>query len=254
MTATQATYPDAPESLITHWERRRARLTFAPGEALPPLDVDLAALAAARLPAEVPPLAKPASPHAQKRHALMQELAGQSELALLNALLIAHLRKRRYPRNTTRLFRRIWVEQGPFLMGELSTRWLISSMITFADHGETEAQRRLRQSLNILFSLMKLYEYERSYTGLEPSRPFRNGPRNIAPLPLGMPEFALATGGLDINLLAPIWKEAQEEPVIGPLACHLLAALNADPGNLFRRITQMRVKLRRRRAARATAD
>jgi hypothetical protein len=55
-----------------------------------------------------------------------------------------------------------------------------------------------------------------------------------------MPHFNLGTGGLDINLLAPIWAEARTVPVVGPLAGHLLQRLNTDPGNLFRRIGLMR--------------
>jgi hypothetical protein len=65
-------------------------------------------------------------------------------------------------------------------------------------------------------------------------------PPKGSPLPMGMQRFGLRGGGLDRNLLAPIWQEAQQEPVAGPLACHLLDRLNADPRTLFRRIRKMR--------------
>ena len=125
-------------------------------------------------------------------------------------------------------------------MPELPGRWLISSVITFGDHGETEAQRRIGLSLNMLFSLMKLYEFERAFSGSPRMRRFRR-----APIPgIGACRWACRIrpphGGLDVNVLAPIWKEAQKEPVVGPLACHLLHRLNADPSNLFRRIWLMR--------------
>ncbi len=248
------TYPTGLDDLIPQWQKRRGRLGFATGEALAPLDTDLAALAARQLPAEVPALPLPASGHAIKRHALMTELAGHSELALLNGLLIAHLRKRRQPAHAAALFQRLWAEQGDALRAELSTRWLISSVITFADHGVKESQRRLGQSLNILFSLMKLYEFERLFSGVPPDTAFapRRGKR--PPLPLDMPEFSLATGGLDVNLLAPLWAEALHEPVVGPLACHLLNRLNADSGTLFRRIALMRAAQRPRRKRPAPAE
>lgn len=245
----EVSYPGGAEAMISHWEARRAPLNCHPGEALPALDVDLAALAAQRLPETQPDLATPASGFAIKRHGLAVELAGRSELALLNALLIAHLRKRQFPRQAPALFLRIWAEHPAGLIAELPMRWLISSAITFADHGASEADRRVGQSINLLFSLMKLYESERQYSGVPPAVAHRLRARVKAPLPMGMPEFALLTGGLDINLLAPIWRDAQSAPVLAPLACHLLEALNRDPGTLFRRLQSMR-RTKRARLAR----
>jgi hypothetical protein len=167
-------------------------------------------------------------------------VAGFSELAALNALLIAHLRKKRFPRHAPRLFRRLWQEEAEALLAELPARWLISSVITFGDHGWNEGQRRVGLAMNVLFSLMKLYEFERLYSGLPPDRahPLRRSP-GIA-LPLDMPSFSLLSGGLDINLLAQIWDMSRDEPVAGRIACHLLQALNDDPRSLFRRIGLMR--------------
>ncbi len=244
------TYPGAPDSLIGLWNQRRRALDLAPGEALPPLDTDLAVLKAVRVP-EGEALARPASAHAIKRHEVRRDLAGFTELAALNALLIAHLRKKRFPRHAPRLFRRIWQEEADHLLEELPPRWLISSLVTFGDHGWNEAQRRVGLSMNVLFSLMKLYEFERLYTGLPPDRPH---PVRRAPgmaLPLDMPSFSLLSGGLDVNLLAPLWDMARADPVAGRIACHLLQRLNDDPRGLFHRIGQMREALQDRRAAKA---
>jgi hypothetical protein len=234
------TYPDAPDSLVAIWKQRRRRLKLAARDWFPPADLDLAPLLATRIPETIPPLDGPQTLHAKKLHLMRVELKGKPELAAVNAILIAHLRKQRYPAHTPALFRRIWAEAGAQLMPELPGRWLISSAITFGDHGETEAQRRIGLSLNVLFSLMKLYEFERLHSGLDGSEPFAQQNVRGRRLPLGMPHFNLGSGGLDINLLAQIWNEAHKEPVVGPLACHLLQKLNEDPGNLFRRIGVMR--------------
>lgn len=234
------TYPDAPDSLIGIWKQRRRRLKLAARDWFPPADLDLAPLLAARIPETVPPLDGPQTLHAKKLHQMRVELAGQPELAAVNAILIAHLRKQRHPTHAPALFRRIWAEAGPALMPDLPGRWLISSVITFGDHGETEAQRRLGLSINLLFSLMKLYEFERLHSGTDPATPFPIRRVRRRRLPLGMPHFNLGDGGLDINLLAPIWAEARAVPVVGPMACQLLQRLNADSGNLFRRIGMMR--------------
>ena len=234
------TYSDAPASLIEIWKQRRRRLKIAARDWFPPADVDLAPLLATRIPETIPPLEGPQTLHAKKLHLMRTELAGKPELAAVNAILIAHLRKQRFPAHTPSLFRRIWAEAGPQLMLELPGRWLISSAITFSDYGETEAQRRVGLAINMLFSLMKLYEFERFHSGLPAETAFPNRPIRNRRLPLDMPHFHIAAGGLDINLLAPIWVEAQRVPVVGPLACHLLQQLNQDPGNLFRRIGIMR--------------
>lgn len=234
------TYPDAPDSLIGVWNQRRRRLKLAARDWFPAADLDLAPLLATRIPATIPPLDGPQTLHAKKLHQMRVELAGKPELAAVNAILIAHLRKARFPAHAPALFRRIWAEAGAQLMPELPGRWLISSAITFGDHGETEAQRRVGLSINILFSLMKLYEFERLHSGFDAAAPFPVRRIRAKHLPLDMPHFNLGDGGLDINLLAQIWNEARKAPVVGPLACHLLQQLNTDPRGLFRRIGVMR--------------
>ena len=245
------TYAGGAEALIAIWEVRRAPIVCADREALPAPDIDLAALLNLRVPQQSPDPVKPASSFAKKRHGLASDFAGKSELALLNALVIAHLRKRSYPDHAPALFRRIWAEHCAALLAELPMRWLISSAITFGEHGPSEADRHVGISLNILFSLMKLYEFERQFSGVAATSVYPLDGRLKTPLPLGMPEFSLGSGGLDINLLAPIWQAADRAPAIAPLTCHLLDALNHDPGTLFRRINAMRQTKRAQLAMKA---
>lgn len=238
-------YPDAPGAMVALWQERRAPLSAGPGDGLLPLDGDLGALAAR--PAAAPP--QGGSGHARKHREVAADLPGATELAVLHGLVIAHLRKREYPAHAPALFRRIWAEQGAVLLAQLPARWLISAVITFGEHGATEAQRTLGRELGMLFSLMKLYEFERQFSGVPPEVPFRLRDRVPAPLPLDMPAFSLIQGGLDLNLIAPLWTRAEQVPVLGPIACHLLERLNADPCNLFRRLTVMReIKARRQKA------
>ena len=239
-------HPDAPEALIAHWQKRRGAMGLNPGESLPPLDADLDAIARETLPQDWPALAPDASGHARKAREVAPEFAGQSTLYHLHAVLIAHLRKRRFPDVAPALFHRLWVERGDDLRANLSTRWLISAVITFGDHGATEGERSLGREMGMLFSLMKLYEFERLFSGNVPDQPFRIGKRAVAALPMAMEPFSLATGGLDINLLAPLWQRALDAPVLGPLACDLLHRLNGDHGTIFARLQVMRDKKRKR--------
>lgn len=243
------TYPEGWDAAIARYEARRAPMDFGDGKALPPGDTSLAPLVQATIGAPAPLPPRP-SLFARKHHALAEELQGLPELALLHALLISTLRKRAWPDHAPALFRRLWAEEGDALRACLPGRWLISGAITFADHGATEGERMLGQSLKVLFSLLKLTEFERLYSGHEPAQPFRLGQKAKVPLPLGMEPFSLKDGGLDVNLLAPMVQAARAEPVLGPLALDLLDRLNADPGTVFRRLALMRAKLAQRQAAR----
>lgn len=236
----QTTFDGGLDAVVALWQRRRRALVYAEGEALAPLDVDLATLAATKIAVEPSPAGVKLTGYAAKRVEIAGTLQGRSELALLNGLVIANLRKRRWPAHAPALFQRIWVEQGKALLAELDSRWLISSAITFSDHGVNEPQRRTGQALAVLFSLMKLYEYERLYAGQRPEVAFGSTKRALAPLPMGMEPFSLTAGGLDVNLIAPIWEQARRDKVMAPLARQLLQRLDGDKGNLFRRLKLMR--------------
>jgi hypothetical protein len=248
------TYPDGWEPLLAVYEKRRAPLDFGPDEGLPPLDADLAALVKALLPQDPPAPAAPASNHARKAHEIALEFAGRPQICALHGVVIAHLRRRSAPPHTVALFRRLWAEHATDLIAQLSGRWLISAVITFADHGATESERVLGQSLKVLFSLMKLYEFERRFSGFDPDSPFGLRGKSSAPLPLGIEPFALKTGGLDINLLVPLWQQARVEPVLGPPVLALFDRLNADPGTLFRRLSRMRARALAREAKRGASN
>ena len=204
------------------------------------MDVDFAALKTMPLPPQINPRPEGLSRTQKKRHMLLGELQGHSELALLHGLLIAHLRKHTYPETAPALFRRLWAEEENWLLETLPTRWLISAVITFAEHGDTEADRNLAARMNMFFSLMKIYEAERAFSGLPPQRAFRVKDRDKSPLPMGMKDFSVLAGDLEAHLLAPLWRDAGNAPAVGSLVCHLLDLLNTDDGTVFRRFAKMR--------------
>jgi len=233
------TYPGGIATLLPQYQKRRALLT---GADLPPEDVDFKALAAIPLPLHVLPRPEGLSRTDKKRHMLLGELAGQSELAMLHGMLISHLRKHSYPNGAPALFRRLWAEQEPWLLENLPSRWLISAVITFAEHGQTEADRNLAARMNVLFSLMKIYEAERCFSGKSAQEPFRTQDRNKSRLPMGMKDFSVLQGDLEAHLLAPLWRDAERAPAIGNLTRHLLCTLNMDDGTVFRRFAIMRAR------------
>ncbi|PJE28397.1 hypothetical protein PSM7751_02355 [Pseudooceanicola marinus] len=226
--------------VITQMEGRRAPMTFGPGEALPPEDLDFAPLKTRLVRPVEEPFRSSDSTFAYKLRELSAQFEGEPELLALHGLLIASLRRRDQPAQTAPLFLRMWREEPEFLLEHLDARWLISAVTTFADHGETEVQRRLGQALTVLFSTIKLYETERLHSGIEPWEAFteiRKRPRRLA---LKMDAYAIHSGGLDVNMLGRLWQDASEDAVIWPLAQRLLLLLDGDDRNVFRRFKLMR--------------
>jgi len=233
-----APYENGFETVLEQWGSRRAPLKGAE-KWLPSLDVDLDALAGQLVSAE----AEGGAGYLFKKKQISGEFVGNSELCLLCACLIAVLRKREWPEHAPALFERLWREQSEHLLNGLDLRWKVSAITTFGDHGETSSQRRLGQSLSVLFGMMKLYENERLFTGLAPCEPHRRGNRSDAALPLEMERYSIRNGGLDVNLLAPLWQQAQSEPVIGPLGRDLLERFVSADDTVFARFATMRRKM-----------
>jgi hypothetical protein len=238
-------YPNGISGILDQMNARRAPLGFAEGEALPPLDCDLAALAntTVRVPDEN---AKHRSENSRKSWEISNELKGQNALLHLNALLIAHLRKTDQPSHTADLFVRLWAEHSDLLVREMDLRWKVSSLTTFGDHGKTLEQRSAGLGLSILFGAMKLYESERLFSGRAPDKPFTLDRRSSGPLPLEMNAFSLVDGGLDVNMIGRLWEEAERDDVIRPLAHDMLERLIDDPRTVLRRLHRLRSRKLRR--------
>ncbi|GAA6207300.1 hypothetical protein NBRC116601_05930 [Cognatishimia sp. WU-CL00825] len=230
------TYPGGYDALLRRANLRREPLVFAEDESLPDLNTDLTALCTSITVAE--PLTSE-STFAKKRRDLQLELEGEPELCFLNSLTIATLRKNEFPPHAPELFQKIWREHSEFLLRRLPLRWLVSTITTFGDHGLTEAQRHVGRSMTMLFGMIKLYEFERLYSGYAPATAYDTASKINTRLPLDIPSYSLKGGGLDVALLTRLWKDAQQDPVIKPLANHLLNAINDDPNTLFRRLRNM---------------
>jgi len=243
MNEERLTYSGGLSAMMDRYEGRRDPFDFG-SESLPSLDADLKAMRSQLVP-ESATVRQPDAPNtswARKRRQIAEEFVGNSQLCFLNAQLISNLRKRSYPDIAPALFRRLWAEESAHLLEHLSLRWQVSSIQTFAEHGDTPAQREAGHAFRMLFGVMKLYEFERTFSGLGPKQDFGFGKRKRVRLPLDMEPFSLKSGGLDINLLAPVWELAVSDPVMAPLADALMSELNRESGGVFRRIDIMRQK------------
>lgn len=241
MSEDDLTFPGGLPDMLDSYENRRSPFEFG-AETLPALDTDLAALTHRIVPesATVLPEGDLRTSWDRKRVQIAREFVGSSELAFLNAQLVSNLRKRSYPRHAPALFRRLWAEHPDHLLSTLNLRWLVSSAQTFADHGDTPTQREVGHALRMLFGLMKIYEFERLFSGASPDTPYTFRNKADAHLPFEMKSYSLEKGGLAVNLIAPIWTRALNDATIAPLVDYLMSELNKDPGSVFRRLKLMR--------------
>ena len=207
---------------------------------LPPQDLDLSEYVFDILPADAQlPSGSRASINNQSL-ILDYHLRGKSRLAKLNALAISYLRRDTSVTNKARhLFLRIWQEHGPILVNELTTRWLISTLQTFLDHGENEAQRAIGASGYFYANLMKIYEGERSiearaqdatYEHAEPQTPNRFN---------GLDRYNVGGTDLLLNTNALIVDLAMRDDVAGLVLFELLLRVRAS-SNVFTRMDETR--------------
>ncbi|MBQ4823722.1 MULTISPECIES: hypothetical protein [unclassified Leisingera] len=239
MDLDQQNYPGGFFALMRRLETREAPFDD-PLSVLPPPDVDLNALKAALVSCAPDMTSMPENRrHALRKQAIIRaEFVGQSELWALHAVCIAILRRRAAPPQARQLFLRIWSEQGGALARELPVRWMISAAATFADHGETMDQRLGGQGLMLLFDLIKLHDSERRQSGQKNSVGFPRTRGGSKPddLGFGLEPYSLPNGDLDKNMLARLWRYAENDAVLRPLGTRMLQMVMNDPRSIFARI------------------
>ena len=173
---------------------------------------------------------------------LSAELQGEPQLVYLHALMIAMLRHDDPPPQAAQTFHRIWREQGEFLLENLDYRWIISALITFGDHGETENQRLVGACMGVFANMVKLYESERLFSAYGPMVPFASRKRQAKSIFLDQSPLAIFNGGdMDRNIAHHLWTLADgADPVMRPLALAFMDGFNGDQRSVFRRMRVMR--------------
>lgn len=207
---------------------------------LPPEDADLSDYIFQILPADVQvPEVSRANIEDQSK-ILDYHLRGKSKLSKLNALTISYLRRdTAYTSKARHLFHRIWREHGVDLVNELSTRWLISTLQTFLDHGENEAQRLIGASGHFYANLMKIYEGERSIEGLNQDLTYCNSSPQTPNKFSGLDRYSVGGTDLLLNTNALALDLAMRDDVSGLVLLELLLRVKSS-ANVFTRMDMTR--------------
>lgn len=179
-----------------------------------------------------------------RRQRIQAGLAGQSELVFLCAQLVMILRRDPVTPDMLDLWRRMWSQTSDVLCLLLPARWKISCLQCFNDHGRTEAERRIGGEMVTFAAMLKLYETERQFSGMQPERAYAIKSRVETALPLGLEPYSVRLGDLDRHLLGRLWMLSEQAGGgCGALVQSLLDQLNTENGNLFRRFRLMRNRL-----------
>lgn len=168
-----------PQELYRRIQLRKPR---QPEEAnlLPPVDFDLQAAMTSLIPAKV---SRPDDSMNRRRMAdqvvmLRHQFRGQPEICMIHALAISYLRRETpHESHANQIFRRIWAEAEGFMVETLASRWLVSALQTFFDHGETEAERQAGGMFYVYANLIKAYESEMATR--QPAKVERLKPRHF---------------------------------------------------------------------------
>lgn len=209
---------------------------------LPPADIDLKALLAEIVEAPGGPLPDKDDLFARSKWAKLQhEFDGKSALLLLHGMMIALSRRSDPPEVALGVFHRCWEETGEELAQMLSTRWLVSAAVTFAEHGRTGDQRALGMGLSVLFDITKLNDSERRLSGRDTRDPFvREDGGRLFDMPFGLSPYAMRKGDLDRVVLGRLWELTQKDDVMRPLGEALLTTVMTDRRSVFARLQKIK--------------
>ena len=242
--STSKVIPDLANIAVPDLTRRainRIRPQAA-ADLLPPSDVDLLPYAFDILPTDTPLPSFSREDIRNQSSILDYHMRGKSKLAKLNALTISYLRRNTEHTEKARLlFHRIWREFGPLLINELTTRWLISTLQTFLDHGENESQRLIGAGGYFYANMMKIYEGERAIEGREQDATYEGASPLTRNKFAGMDRYQVGGTDLLLNTNALALDLAMRDDVAGLVLIEFLLRVKGS-ANVFTRMDRTRKK------------
>lgn len=96
--------------------------------------------------------------------AVRDEFTDQLEIHFYHAALIIKIRREIDLTESLRAFRALWNAEGIFLIKLLSSRWIISALDSFADHGEPQ-ERGNAMAIVTFFNMLKMADTEYQLCG-----------------------------------------------------------------------------------------
>ena len=169
-------------------------------------------------------------------------LRDQPQTCYLLTLVISYLRRGTdHTAHASHLFQRLWAEEYPVLLGFLETRWLISVLQTFMEHGTTEAQRITGAAGFLFANTLKLYEAERALDGLDADATYANLTPVTKSRFWGLDRLRVGGSDMALNTTAHLLELAAREERSGRVLQELLVRVKRNH-TAFSRMDQTRAK------------
>ena len=137
-------------------------------------------------------------------------------------------------------FSTMWQREYVNLLAFLPTRWLISSLQTFLDHGESADQRLVGGSGYFFANTMKAYEAERAFVGLDADSVYANTTPSAKTGGVGLDRFDLGRSDLMVNTLAMLYELSLRDEPSGRVVRELLIRVRSGH-TVFSRMDQSRI-------------
>lgn len=233
-----------PEELDALWKRVEMRVSNADDQPnlLPRFDADLQTLRTNLVsgPAEFPG-GKRQYMNEQKE-ILKYRFRGLPEICFVNAMAISYLRRdTKFTTEARRIFFRLWDEEFEVLLAILPTRWLISTLQTFMDHGRDVEEIQIGTAGYFFSNTLKAYEAERALEGLNPNAVYPNTKPVTENGFKGLDRFKLGGSDLMVNTLAILLELSSKSAPSGRVLIEFLLRLKHSH-SLFSRMDQSRIR------------
>jgi hypothetical protein len=162
-----------------------------------------------------------------KLQSLRCEFENAPELCFLHAATIVKIRRGVDPLTNLSMFFDMWMAETSFLCRQLNSRWLVSAVDTYADHGD-EVERPTALMISGFFNAIKLSESER-LLAREPGVHQHNLPEPGVPLWDGISAYNFEKGDMLRNLIDRMRDVASNRAIFGAiLETMLIRASESD--------------------------
>jgi hypothetical protein len=169
-------------------------------------------------------------------------MRGLPEPCFLLGVLISYLRRDTiFTEKALELFFGMWRHEFLNLLAFLPTRWLISSLQTFLDHGQSEEQRIIGASGYFFANVLKAYEAERALEGSEVDKTYAYTiPQTEKLSGFGLDRFSLGRTDLLVNTLSMLYEVSLLDETAGRVAREFLLRVKSGH-TIFSRMDQSRI-------------
>ena len=177
----------------------------------------------------------------QQEKILRHRFRGLPLVCFYNGLSISYLRRSTaHTEHARDVFFSLWESEYQILLATLPTRWLISTLQTFMDHGNSEAQRTVGTAGYFFANTLKAYEAERAFENVKPDAVYKSTKPNTPNGFPGLDRFELGNTDLMLNTLALLLELSARDEHSGRVLREFLLRTQAAH-TLFSRMDQNRL-------------